>query len=320
MLKKPVRKIVWIIIGIWLCGLLSAANAEIYTLSDGTQITGDVISFNDDGVVFRTGDDKYTDRVLWTKFSQDALKLLVKNPKLKEYVEPFIETPPPPSRAQAPVFVHQVSRLELPPEQTIIGALFSSFLGVLILFLVYAANIYAGVEVAIFRSRPIAAVAGTAAVLPILGPIIFLSMPTVMAPGATEEDMQMETGAPAAGVAPTPTSHGAPMPETTESVHVAPQAAAPALPETEVFQRGKFTFNRRFFETKFSGFFGMTRHGANKDIVLLVKTPKAQHVVERITRIAANDVHLDVVVGAAHQEVMVPFADIQEIQLKHKDA
>ncbi len=64
----------------------------------------------------------------------------------------------------------------------------------------------------------------------------------------------------------------------------------------------------------------MTRHGASKDMVLLVKTPKAQHVVERITRIAANDVHLDVVVGAAHQEVMVAFGDIQEIQLKHKDA
>ena len=28
----------------------------------------------------------------------------------------------------------------------------------------------------------------------------------------------------------------------------------PAHPEPQVFQRGQFTFNRRFLETKFSGF------------------------------------------------------------------
>ena len=42
--------------------------------------------------------------------------------------------------------------------------------------------------------------------------------------------------------------------------------------------------------------------------------------MERITRIAANDVHFEVVQGGVRREVMVPFAEIQEIQLKHKDA
>jgi hypothetical protein len=328
-----VRKILCIIIGLCLCGWLSA-RAETYPLTDNTSISGDIISFNDDGVVFHTTDDKYTDRVPWTKFSQDALKLLAndtkfnaKEPKIRDYAEPFIEMPPK-AQSHAPIVIHSVTRMELPSKQSVIGALFSSSLGFLMILLIYAANIYAGFEIAIFRVRPIPVVMGVAAVLPILGPIIFLSMPTYMPPGATEEDMQMETGAPPSAIAPTPGAPGAPAvageaaPGTTESVHLAPagwQAATP-IPETQTFQRGQFTFNRRFLETKFSGFFGMTRHGANKDMILTVKTTRGQHVVERFSRIAANDIHLEVVAGGVHQEIMVPFAEILEIQLKHKDA
>lgn len=328
------RKIIWIIIGLWLCGLLTAANADTatYQLTDGTSITGDVISFNDDGIIFRTGDDKYTDRIIWTRFSQGALKLLAKNKKLKDYAEPFIETPPP-ARPEMQVRVHPVSRLSLPAEQSVIGALFSSFVGILILLLIYAANIYAAFEIAIFRAQPIALVTGIAAVLPIIGPIIFLSMPTKVEGAAQEIPMQAQTGAapaphPAVGqghAAPAAATggHSAPSaPEMSETVQAAPAGwnAAVSLPETQVFQRGQFTFNRRFFETKFSGFFGMTRHGANKDMVLVIKTPRAQHIAERISRISANEAHFEVVAGAARQEVAVPFGEIQEVQLKHKDA
>ena len=320
MLRNLVRKFLWIITGFWLCGWLATANAQTYQLTDGTSVSGDVISFNDDGVIFHTPDDHYTDRIPWTKFSQDALKALAKNPKMRDYAEPFIETPPPPPRPLE-MQIRQVSRLELPPKQSVIGALFSSSLGMIIILLIYAANIYAGFEVAIFRSRPPALVAGVSAILPILGPIIFLSMPTQMEPGAAEQDMQVETGAPPGAVAAAGPESEAP-PATTESVQVTPPGwqAVTALPETQVFQRGQFTFNRRFFETKFPGFFSMIRQGTDKDMVLVVKTPRAHHVVQRITRIAANDAHFEVMSGAARQEVMVPFGEIQEIQLKHKDA
>jgi hypothetical protein len=199
--------------------------------------------------------------------------------------------------------------------------------------LIWAANVYAGFEVAIFRARPIGLVAGLAAVFPIVAPIIFLAIPTRVEGGATQADMQMETGAPAGAAAPhAAAAHAHAAPATiglpgapaagqesvaTETVQVAPAAS---LPETQTFQRGQFTFNRRFFETKFSGFFGMARHGANKDMVLVIKAGRAQHVAERITRISASDVHFEVVVGAARQEIMMPFGEIQEIQLKHKDA
>ena len=315
------RKIFWLFFGFLLCGWLSVANADTFTLTDGTSVAGDVISFNDDGIIFHTPDDKYTDRIPWTKFSQDALKSLVKNPKIAVFASPFIETPPP-TRSEKQVPIRSVSRLELPPKQTVIGAMFSSSLGIILLLLIYAANIYAAMEIAVFRARPVGMVAGVSAALPIIGPIIFLSMPTYIPPGATEEDMQTQTGAPpqhAAAAAPVAPEG---QPATAESVSVAQTGwkTAAALPETQVFQRGQFTFNRRFFETKFSGFFGMMRHGTDKDMVLTVKTPRGTHVVGRITRIAANEAHFEVVQGAERPEVMVPFGDIQEVQLKHKDA
>jgi hypothetical protein len=97
-----------------------------------------------------------------------------------------------------------------------------------------------------------------------------------------------------------------------------PPAASQAA--GQIYQRGQFTFNRRFFETKFPGFFGVIRHGADKEMLLFVKTSRGQYVVERITRIAASDVHLEVLLGEVRQEVMVPFSDIQEIQLKPKES
>ena len=98
------------------------------------------------------------------------------------------------------------------------------------------------------------------------------------------------------------------------------ESAAPALPQTQVFKRGQFTFNRRFIETKFSSFFTAVRRGDDKDMVLLVKSVRGEFVATRISRIAANDMHLEVHKGGASQEVQMPFLEIQEMHLKHKDA
>jgi hypothetical protein len=62
-------------------------------LADGTSVSGDIVSFNDNGIIFRTGEDKYTDRLPWIKFSQSGLKQLAQNPKIDPFVEPFIEPP-----------------------------------------------------------------------------------------------------------------------------------------------------------------------------------------------------------------------------------
>ena len=183
------RKILWIIFVFWLCGLPGIASAETYQMADGTSVSGDVISANDGGIIFHTPEDKYTDRISWTKFSQDGLKTLAKNPKIDPYVEPFIETPPP-THSQTEVHIHNVTRLELPPKGSVIGGLFSSSLGIIVILLIYAANIYAGFEIAVFRAQRPAVVMGTSAVLPIIGPIIFLSMPTLIPPAEPEENIQ----------------------------------------------------------------------------------------------------------------------------------
>jgi hypothetical protein len=94
----------------------------------------------------------------------------------------------------------------------------------------------------------------------------------------------------------------------------------PAIPQTVTFQRGQFTFNRRFFETKFPNFFGVVRRDADKDMVLVIKSSRGEYTSQRISRIAANDLHLQVQRGHASEEVVIPFVEIQEIRLKHKDA
>ena len=289
-------------------------------MTDGTSLTGDVISYNDNGIVFRLDVDKYSQRVPWTKFSQDALKQLSANPKIRLLAEPFIETAPVMERTKkAEVKVHDVSRLELPPKQSLFSALFSSSVGLVMLMLIYAANIFAGYEIAVVRSRPILLVMGVAVVLPILGPIIFLAMPVRVEPA--------KTAAPRPEAAPhTFAVPGAAQP-VAAGIHIveaswqkeAPAAAANPS-EPQIFQRGQFTFNRRFFETKFSGFFAMIRRESERNLMLTVKTGRALFVVERITRIATSEMHVEVAQGAAKQEVMVPFAEIVEVQLKPKPA
>jgi hypothetical protein len=315
-----VRRILWTFFGFWLCGLLAALGAENYPLTDGTSITGDVISYNDNGIVFRLSEDQYSQRVPWTKFSQDALKLLANNPKVRPLAEPFIETPPPSREKKGEIKVHEVLRLALPPKQSLFSALVASSVGLIMLLLIYVANIYAAYEIAACRAQPIALVMGVAVVLPVLGPVIFLALPKRAAPvqpAAQQPAAAAHTFAVGGAAAPAaPATSGIHIVEA--SWHGAAPAAAPS--DVQVFQRGQFTFNRRFFETKFAGYFAVIRREAEKNMVLTVKTGRAQHVVERITRISTNEMHVEVGLSAVKQEVMVPFAEIIEVQLKPKGA
>jgi hypothetical protein len=307
-----VRKLCWIILSLGLCGGLTAARADTFGLTDGTAISGDIVMFNDAGVTLRTITDGYTN-VAWPKFSQDTLKQLGKNPKARTFVEPFIEAPPKPKAAE--IQVHDVSRLELPARQSLFAALLSSSVGFVILLVIYAANVYAGYEIAIVRARPIGLVMGVSAVLPIVGPIIFLSLPVRKEAPLHETQPQGEAHAFTVPGAAAAVAEGV----TAAGVQASPAGAKSGHPEAQIFQRGQYMFNRRFFETKFSGFFSVVRRPAEKDLVLVVKAGRTQLVAQRITRIAANEAHFEVVQGGRTQEVMVPFADIQEIQLKHKD-
>ena len=309
------RKLFWTILGLGLCSGLATARADTFQLTDGQSVSGDIVLFNDAGITLRMADDSYTNLV-WPKFSQSTLKQLAQNPKIKPLAEPFLETPPSAKSENVPV--QEVARLQLPPKQSLLVALLSSSVGFVALLLIYAANVYAGYEIALLRARPVGLVMGVAAVLPVLGPIIFLSLPI------RQETEAAAAQPPAAPHVLTVPGAAAPVAESVAAggIHISSAAGprAAAHPDVQVFQRGQYMFNRRFFETKFSGFFATIRRPAERDLVLVVKTARAQLMVQRITRIASNEAHFEVVQGAARQEIMVPFADIQEIQLKHKDA
>ena len=195
----------------------------------------------------------------------------------------------------------------------------------------YAGNLYAAHEIAIFRGRPALVVCGISAVAPVIGPIVFLSLPGRMSQAQAEESL---SAGPAAETATYPVANSDPLAPANSDplapaepasggslrLHADAPAAAEGIPQTQVFARGAFTFNRRFFETKFPGFFGAIRRDADKDMLIVIKSARGHYAAQRITRITANDVHVEVHKGPASEEVMVPFSEIQEIQLKHKDA
>ena len=162
------RKLGWIILSLGLCGGFAAATrADTFQLIDGTSVSGDIVLFNEAGVTLRTPSDSYTN-VVWPKFSQASLKQLAQNPKIKPLAEAFIETPPARPKNEE-IQIQDVSRLALPPKESLFAALLSSSVGFVVLLLIYAANVYAGYEIAIVRGRPIGLVMVVAAVLPIFG-------------------------------------------------------------------------------------------------------------------------------------------------------
>ena len=320
-----------LLFGVLLAGV---AYADTFNLVNGQTITGEVLvgSENDAGLQIKVGEGKY-ERVAWGSFSQDDLKKFARNPKIAPLVEGFIEVTQEEKIKKTEPNIKVPPRLERPLPQSLVGALFSSGVGAFVLLLLYAANIYAAYEISIFRARPTALVCGVSAVLPIAGPIIFLSMPTNVAPveetwetapppsaeaAATEavnpmaaEGAEHPTGLRLAGSAPTVAGDGA---------QTATAEAKPTLPPTTIYQRGQYTFNRRFIETKFPGFFGVVRRDADKDMLLIIKSNRGEYTGQRISRIAANDLHLQVQRAHASEEVMIPFVEIQQITVKHKDA
>ncbi len=310
------------------------ARAETFKLVNGETITGEVLvdSANDVGVQVKLGEGKY-ERVPWANFSQEDLKTFAKSPKMEPYVEPFIEVTQAEKIKKTEVNIKQPQRLTRPAPTSLPAALFSSSLGLFLLLLIYAGNLYAAYEVSIFRARPAGLVCGVSAVLPFIGPIIFLCLPAQV----VQAQETWEPVAAAAAHAATPDTvnpmqaEGAVHPT---ALHLAGSGATdaaktgpleggrgkPELPPTTTYQRGQFTFNRRFIETKFPGFFGVVRRDADRDMVLVIKSSRGEYTGQQISRIAANDLHLLVQRGHASEEVMIPFVEIQEIRLKHKDA
>jgi hypothetical protein len=321
-------KFVGVMLVAWLVGGLSAM-ALTFEYADGAKFEGDIVTGTPAHLQVRTSGG-YTN-LEWGKLSQETLGALKQMAatnssstlkKLGSFIEPYIEIPEAEIIKKTQVTIKPVPRLDRPQKGSLIGAMFQSPVGLLCLVLLYAANVYAGYEIARVRAYSPLLVCGIAAVGPVIGPVVFLCLPTNMGPRPEEEEE--EAAAPATGdttmTGPSASYGDAAEPAAAGAGGATKAASHAALPQTQVFKRGQFTFNRRFIETKFSSFFTAVRRGADKDMVLVVKAVRGEYVATRISRIASNDMHLEVHKGGASQEVPMPFAEIQEIHLKHKDA
>jgi hypothetical protein len=288
-------------------------------MADGAVITGELVAPNDDGTVIRRASGGLTSRLSWDRFSQETLQEMVKDPRLKELVEAYIDYPEEAMEAERAEIVVKdpPGKLERPDKRPGFFSAFSTPAGLFIVLILLGANLYAAYEVSIFRNYPAAAVLGTSIILPVLGPILFLCMPTrvhgdVAVEGQFEAPQEVQnTGAQelaAAGLGGSGLALSAGQ----------KGGAAPAGPvQAATFRRGDTEFNRQFFERSFPQFFRLTRSDADKDAVLSVRSSKGEVVATRISRISSNEIGLITQKG---HEVQLRFGEISEVQLRPKAA
>jgi hypothetical protein len=294
--------------------------AADFQLVTGEMLSGEPIAPDTRGVIIKRLDGNLSERVPWTNFTQAALQEFAKAlPKHQKLLEPFLieDEPEPVRRARQEVRFNAPPRLDRPDLKAGLGALFSSPLSLTLLLLVYLANLYAAFEIALFRNYPIPLVCGIAAVAPIIGPVIFLSLPTYIPKEEVEEgphtpeEIAYEHAVAEHVVA---GHHEGAAPEG-HAAGVTPGHAPPT-----VYQRGTTMFNRRFFETKMSGFLRVVPGEAERDMVIHVKSARGDYVAQRLSKVLPNELFLQVMKAGASSEVAIPYSEIYEIQIRHKDA
>ena len=306
-----------------LTGAIISGLADSYPLANGTTLEGEPIAFAKDGLAVKKSDGSFSEKVAWTNFTQAALKKLAALPKAQPFVEPYLE-PDDPEALKRPseIALKPVSRLPRPEPHGGWGGMFHSSLALTMLFIVYLGNIYAGYEIAMFRSYPPGLVCGLSAVAPVIVPIVFLSLPTRLPPTpaelAREEDEEEELLVPgeAATQPEAVSAEGYPVHSTAPATAT---ASAPRLPAPIIYQRGQTTFNRRFFETKLSGFLRIVPSDAEKDMLVHIRSTRGHHAGQRISKVMPNELSLQIRKGDASSDVSIPYSEIQEVQIRHKD-
>jgi hypothetical protein len=302
-------------LGTWFA---QSAEPQTYQLVTGGPLIGEPIHADERGLVVKASDGSFAPRVAWTNFTEADMKKLVTLPLAKRFVEPFLEIEEEPGKKEAvEITPKPVPRLERPDPKAGLGAIFISPLGITLFILLYFANIYAGYEIGLFRNYPPVLVCIVAAIAPIIGPIIFLCLPTHLraaAPATFEPQPQQVLHGDQAVAFAVGAEVEAPAGAS------APESAKAKFPPPTIYQRGHTTFNRRFFETKLSGFLRVVPSEAEKDMVLCVKSVRGDYVGQRISRLMPNEIYLQVSKGGASSDIILPFNEINEVQVRHKDA
>lgn len=299
-----------------------AAWADKVELINGTFLEGEVVDITEDGLVVRQRGGDYSERIHWSEFSETTLRELSNNPEARDWVEPYIPIPVEERRKMQQINVRDVPRPEMPDgEKGTIESLMTP-MGFLIIGVLFFANLYVAYEIAAFRNQATALVCAVSAVLPVLGPIIFLALPSRQRyeEGLVEAHDVEEDEKPAAPPPPPqPGGIGVPSGGGLSLAGGGGKEEAAAPSGTKVYDGSQHTFNRRFIETEFAGFFRMVPKPADKDLVIVFRTPKQEYVCKRVTRISSNELHVALVRGGA-AETRIMLNEIEKITVRHKDA
>ncbi len=133
--------------------MTASVSAGTYKLTDGTQIVGDPISMTDDGVQIKESDGS-APRVTWDKLTPDTLKDLyaeAKSPHDRKLLQPIIDDLPVTAAKLKDLQINPVTFPERPTRNLGIFAMFSSSVGLVIVLILYGANLFAAYEVALYQ-------------------------------------------------------------------------------------------------------------------------------------------------------------------------
>jgi hypothetical protein len=297
----------WLVLFVFV-SVLRLAAIEV-KLIDGTTLSGEIITADKDVFVIRLEGGGYSPRTDWGKLTDESLLALSKHPKAGKFVEPYVTMPTAEDvrRERKPTKAVEPQRVTNPQvTKGVVTAILSPG-GLFFLGLMYAANIFFGFEVARYRWRSPAMVCGLSAVLPVIGPLIFLAMPKWAPPeevNATQEAMAATT----LTVADSGPSLVQQMGLRTGGGGIQSNSDLPRS-----FNKGEFTFNRRFFETQFGMFLASAQPGEGDGLAMDFTTTNGQFSGNKINRMNASEVIIRRLDG---EEVPVDYATIQQVTLR----
>ena len=305
--------------------LADSGRAEIYTLENGNTFEGTMATLDEDGFIVNLTIGEFSKRTELVYLSQETLRSLAEDPKYSNFVTPFIDLPEEDMKPPE-IIVRQPERLTLPEKAPTFFSSFSTPMGILFIIACYFGNLLAAFEVAAYRGRPAALVCGLSVILPVVTPIIFLSLPAAEGSyadqGEDDDEYEPITDEPTPATPPPAASAGSTgVPAMGQGKLGIKRAAvsqgAGAGAEAQVYNRSDTEFNRNFFETTFSEFFRVVPTPAIKDMVLEFKGTKKEYIAKRVTRISTNELHVRLIDGKT--EKALSFGEIIQVKVRHKN-
>lgn len=291
------------------------AQAGNYMLASGKQITGEPALIDDKGVKFKLASGEETDWITWEKLPQAALQTLLvetKSPAEQSLVRSLLDDAPA-AKNTPKITVKEPVTPQRPQGLAGLTALATSPLAWLILAILEAASILAGLQIAHYKRLPRRVVCGLAAV-PVVGmlvPIAFLflsktpGLPTETRYAPVNPDFMSDSDSEGFGQS---------------------ETAAPTAPEVlggttvVVFAKPDFLFERRFFETKLASFQRLIPSDTDKDMFLWIKTLRGEFTGRRITQVTDTNLHLLLFKADATADEVIPYEEILEVQIRRKES